>query len=87
LEDPDYTGRPIEGRRIVVHDSGAVPPAWHVTPFWNFVVDKVLGRAAGPEPYVRDESNAQVLGSDASYVTAERAGPADGSLSKRTAAS
>src|SRR4029079_13427142 len=55
--------------------------AWHVTPFWNFLVDKVLGRAAGPwDPYVRDESNAQVLGSDASYGSAGtgRPGP-DGS--------
>ena len=81
FQDPDYTG-------VVRSKDGALSStmlahyhrAWHVTPFWNFLVDKVLGRSTGPwEPYVRDESNAQVLGSDASYVSAGTGRPgADG---------
>lgn len=72
FQDPDYNG-------VVRSKDGALSStmlaryhrAWHVTPFWNFAVDKVLGRGAERwEPYVRDESLAQVLGSDASYVTA-----------------
>jgi hypothetical protein len=84
FQDPDYNG-------VVRSKDGALSStrlaryhrAWHVTPLWNFAFDKVLGRAAEHwEPYVRDESLAQLLGSDASYVTAGtgRPGPDGGYL-------
>jgi len=84
LQDPDYSG-------VVRSKDGALSStmlaryhrAWHVTPFWNFAIDKVLGRGTEHwEPYVRDESLAQVLGADASYVTAGtgRPGPDGGYL-------
>jgi YidC/Oxa1 family membrane protein insertase len=71
FQDADYSG-------VIRSRDGALSStmltsyhkAWHVTPFWTFLVNKVLGRTDTWEPYVRDEALEQVLGPEASYVLA-----------------
>lgn len=71
FQDPDYNGtvRSRDGALSATTLTG-YHKAWHVTPFWTFLFDKVRGRAGAFEPYVRDEAQEEVLGPEASYVIA-----------------
>jgi YidC/Oxa1 family membrane protein insertase len=71
FQDADYSGV-IRSRDGALSSTSLTQyhRAWHVTPFWTFLVNKVLGRSTSWEPYERDEALEEVLGPDASYVIA-----------------